>query len=59
MILDQLVSITDIRKNASKYLNQSDETFFVIVNNKPKKVIQPLWLSQSPHQPFALFPVYS
>lgn len=40
IISNQIKSITEIRKNASRYLKSRNEPIFVVVNNKPTTVIQ-------------------
>ncbi|MCD5383132.1 type II toxin-antitoxin system Phd/YefM family antitoxin [Candidatus Gracilibacteria bacterium] len=42
MTANQIVPITDVRKYASKYLKDPKQTFFVVVNNRPKTIIQPV-----------------
>lgn len=40
ILSDQIISITDVRKNASKYLKTPTKVRYVVVNNKPTTVIQ-------------------
>lgn len=42
MTSDQCISITDIRKNAGKYLKKPKKVQFVFVNNKPESAIVPM-----------------
>ena len=42
LISEQIISITDVRKNASKYLKTPTWVKYIVVNNKPTTIIQPI-----------------